>query len=108
MPRNAVIAAILAPSGRGSRLAASHARACSRYSSTLVAVVAVIGSLPSTSEPVDPADPLAVPFRVAVEHPVGREPAEIEVQVVLPGEADPPVGLPPHLGPPHPALTRAA
>ena len=58
-------------------------------------MVAVIAS--SCPQPVDPADALAVPPGIPVEHAVGGEAAQVEVQVVLPGEADAAVGLQAHL-----------
>src|ERR671919_1703597 len=45
------------------------------------------------SQLVDGADAFAVPGRLAVEVRVGGEAPEVEVQVVLPGEADAPEGL---------------
>ena len=58
----------------------------------------MVAVIPFLSEPVDPADALAVPVGVAVEHAVGGEAPQVEVQVVLPGEADAAVHLEALLG----------
>src|SRR5215204_760668 len=81
-----------------SQLAASHSRALARKSSTEIVSSVVVAVILFLSEAVDPADALAVPLGVTVEHSVGGEASQVEVQVVLPGEPDTAVHLETLLG----------
>src|SRR6478672_7930146 len=76
-----------------SQFASSQARALARKSSTEIIASVLVAVMPFLSESVDAADALAVPLGVAVEHAVGGEAPQVEVEVVLPGEPDAAVDL---------------
>src|SRR5579875_2457688 len=104
MPRRRPAAA----GSRRSRFAASHARAWARKASrdspvavcrsVAVSLIASSSQVVGGSQVVDGADPLAVPGRLAVEGGVGRQPAQVEVLVVVPRVPDPTEDLPAVLG----------
>src|ERR1700749_3378204 len=79
---------------RRSRLAASQTRACAAKESMSMrsSVTSWVLFFKKTSlhrlEPPQLTQALAVPGRVPVERGIGRQPAQIEMLVVLPGVAD--------------------
>src|SRR5262245_38447423 len=80
-----------APFGIGGMLAASHSRARARKASTLSMVVLLV--VRALLHPEERGEALPVLVRPAVEGPVQGDSAQIEVDVVLPRDADPAVHL---------------
>src|SRR5262245_327568 len=80
-----------APFGIGGMLAASHSRARARKASTLSMVVLLV--VMALLHPEERGEALPVLVRPAVEGAVQGDPAEVQVDVVLPGDADAAVHL---------------